>query len=180
MTGNCLKATSFTMTVKTILIVIHMKNIKSLVILGSAQINFQKYYQKGRIIVKIKQVIIMIQKMYKNTLLLSRESLYFKNNPTKVEGRISHITSKFKCQKTRLIFAGKKVLDCLVDLHETFLVIPIDKILNKIAIVCIKGYVREILLQVAIYSDHSGTYNLSNNYSSDCNVTGTHNHLVCK
>ena len=43
MTGNCLKATSFTMTVKTILIVIHMKNIKSLVILGSAQINFQKY-----------------------------------------------------------------------------------------------------------------------------------------
>ena len=65
MTRYCLKATSFTMTVKTILIVIHMKNIKSLVILGSTLINFRKYYQKGRIIVKTKQVIIIMQKMYK-------------------------------------------------------------------------------------------------------------------
>ena len=59
MTRYRLKGTSFTMTVKTILIVIHMKNIKSLVILVSTLINFKKYYQKGRIIVKTKQVIII-------------------------------------------------------------------------------------------------------------------------
>ena len=59
MTRYRLRGTSFTMTVKTILIVTHIKNIKSLVILGSTLINFKKYYQKGRIIVKTKQVIII-------------------------------------------------------------------------------------------------------------------------
>ena len=180
MTGNCLKATSFTMTVKTILIVIHMKNIESLVSLGSTLIKLKSYYQKGRIIVKTKQVIIRMQKTYKNALLSSRESLCFKNNLAKYEERISHITPKFKYKKTRLIFAEKEIIDCLVDLHETFVVIPIDKISNKIAIICKKRYVYEILFQAAIYSDHSVTYRLSNKYSSDCNWTRTHNHLVCK
>ena len=116
----------------------------------------------------------------KNALLSSKESLCFKNNLAKVEERISHITSKFKYQKTRLIFSEKEILDCLFDLHETFVVIPIDKISNKITIIRKKRYDYEILFQAAIYSDHSGTYHLSNKYSSHCNWTRTHNHLVSK
>ena len=67
------------MTVKTILIVIHMKIIKSLVNLDSTLINFKNYYQKGRIIVKTKQVIIKLQKMYKKrTSVIQRISLFYK------------------------------------------------------------------------------------------------------
>ena len=77
MTRYLLKETSFTMTVKTILIVIHKKNIESLVNLGSALINLKSYYQKGRIIVKTKQVIIRMQKMYeKRTSIIQRVSLF--------------------------------------------------------------------------------------------------------
>ena len=65
------------MTVKTILIVIHMKNIESLVNLGSTLINLKSSYQKGRIIVKTKQVIIRMQKMYKKrTSIIQRISLF--------------------------------------------------------------------------------------------------------
>ena len=77
MTRYLLKETSFIMTVKTILIVIHMKNIESLVNLGSTLINLKSSYQKGRIIVKTKQVIIGMQKMYKKrTSIIQRISLF--------------------------------------------------------------------------------------------------------
>ena len=77
MTRYLLKETSFIMTVKTILIVIHMKNIESLVNLGSTLINLKSSYQKGRIIVKTKQVIIRMQKMYKKrTSIIQRISLF--------------------------------------------------------------------------------------------------------
>ena len=77
MTRYLLKETSFIMTVKTILIVIHMKNIESLVNLGSTLINLKNSYQKGRIIVKTKQVIIRMQKMYKKrTSIIQRISLF--------------------------------------------------------------------------------------------------------
>ena len=120
-----------------------------------------------------------MQKIYKNTLLSFKESFCSKNNLTKVEERISHITSRFKFQQIRLILAEKKVLICLTDLHETLVLIPIGNDSNSIAIICKKSYVHKTLLEVAIYSDHSGTY-LSNKCSSDCYWTRTHNPLVCK
>ena len=101
----------------------------------------------------------------KHALLSSRESLFYKNNLTKVEERISHITSKFKCQQTRLIPAEKEVLNCLIDLLKTLVVIPIDKASSNIAIICKTSYVHKILIEVAIYCDHTGTCHLSNKFS---------------
>ena len=62
MTSYLLKALSFSVTVKSLFIVIHIRNLKSLVNLGSTLLNFKNYYQKGRIIVKTKQVIVKMQK----------------------------------------------------------------------------------------------------------------------
>ena len=62
MTSYLLKALSFSVTVKNLFIVIHIRNLKSLVNLGSTLLNFKNYYQKGRIIVKTKQVIVKMQK----------------------------------------------------------------------------------------------------------------------
>ena len=105
------------------------------------------------------------KKNVKNALLSSRESLFYKNNLTKVEERISHITSKFKCQQTRLIPAEKEVLNCLIDLHKALVVIPIDKASSNTAIICKTSYVHKILIEVAIYYDHTGTCHLSNKCS---------------
>ena len=105
------------------------------------------------------------KKTKKKTHFYHPESLFYKNNLTKVEERISHITSKFKCQHTRLIPAEKEVLNCLIDLLKTLVVIPVDKASSNIAIICKTSYVHKILIEVAIYCDHTGTCHLSNKCS---------------
>ena len=48
---------------------------------------------------------------------------------------------KFKFQKTKPVLQDKEVLDCLNDLHENFLVFPIDKTSNTVDIIPKKAYI---------------------------------------
>ena len=67
---------------------------------------------------------------------------------------LSHLKVKMKFQLTKPILQNEEILDCLNDLHKTFVVVPIDKASNNVGIICKNFYDQKILLEVVIYGDH--------------------------
>ena len=53
------------------------------------------------------------------------------------------------------------VLTSLSELHSKFVVVPIDKAANNVALICKRFYIQKLLTEVGIPGNTSSTYKLS-------------------
>ena len=64
-------------------------------------------------------------------------------------------------RKTQPVLKDPNVIAYLNDLHSNFVLVPIDKAANNIAIVCKQFYIKCILLEVGLSDNESDTYKIS-------------------
>ena len=65
-------------------------------------------------------------------------------------------------QQTKPILRDEHVIRYLAELHTNFVIVPIDKAANNIAIICKRFYVIRLLKEVGALGDPSLTYQISN------------------
>ena len=75
-----------------------------------------------------------------------------------VHKRISHLKTKIIPQQTKPILRDPNVINYLENLHSNFVLVPIDKAANNIAIVCKRFYVSRLLNEVGLLENPSNTY----------------------
>ena len=94
---------------------------------------------------------------------VTKESLGVWKNAilNKVDQKISTLKRKIKLLKSNSIFKQAEVTKYLEDLHQKFVLVPIDKAANNIAIVCKKFYVEVILKEIGIIGNPNPTYSTS-------------------
>ena len=85
----------------------------------------------------------------------------------KVSERTNHLQSKFKPQQTKQILKDRNALNSLHQLHDRFVLVPIDKASNNVAIICKKFYVHRLLQEVWVSENKSNTYILSSRNKLD-------------
>ena len=59
------------------------------------------------------------------------------------------------------VLEDEEVLAALADLHRRFVVVPIDKAANNVAIICNRYHIQKLLDEVGVPGNTSPTYNLS-------------------
>jgi hypothetical protein len=62
---------------------------------------------------------------------------------------------------TKPSLQDEEVLSALSDLHKKFVVVPIDKASNNVALICKRFYIQKLLNEVGVPGDSSPTYKLS-------------------
>ena len=78
-----------------------------------------------------------------------------------VDSRIKVLKSKITINQTKPSLHSQDVKAALAELHDKFVIVPIDKASNNIAIVCKRFYIQKLLNEVGVPGDISPTYKLS-------------------
>ena len=78
-----------------------------------------------------------------------------------VEKRITVLKSKKVPSATKPILQDEEVQNALSELHKRFVIVPIDKASNNVALICKRFYIQKLLDEVGIPGDNSSTYKLS-------------------
>ena len=78
-----------------------------------------------------------------------------------VENRIRSLTCKKVPSVVKPLLRDDAVKNALADLHNKFVVVPIDKASNNVAIICKRFYIQTLLDEVGVPGDASSTYKLS-------------------
>ena len=76
----------------------------------------------------------------------------------KVDAKIALLKRKLNPQKTNPILKQPDVITYLEELHQKFVLVPIDKAANNVAIICKKHYVDVILKEVGFSASVTETY----------------------
>jgi hypothetical protein len=63
-----------------------------------------------------------------------------------------------KPQKTNPVLKQPEIINCLNELHKKFVLVPIDKAANNIAVICKKHYVEVILKEIGLSGNPTDTY----------------------
>jgi len=79
----------------------------------------------------------------------------------KVADKIRYLKSTTIPQQTKLVLKDEVVRTYLTELHKKYVVVPIDKASNNIAIICKQFYVNRLLKEVGIPGDTVPTYQIS-------------------
>ena len=85
----------------------------------------------------------------------------------KVRYKIRDLKTKHTFQQTKSILDDDDVNTYLAKLHKNFVIVPIDKASNKIAIVCKKFYVSRLFEELGIPGNTSDTYKLATKIKDD-------------
>ena len=105
----------------------------------------------------------------------------FSNWKTKIlelsNRRINQLKLKNVPSKTKPVLQDEDVLKDLSELHSKYVIVPIDKAANNVAIICKRFYIQKLLAEVGVPGDSSSTYRLSNRGSDDIIET---NYLLCE
>ena len=102
--------------------------------------------------------IIKDKKCDKNLLIPWKEAI-----TKKAEEKIEEIKPRIKAQHTKPILKQNAVTTYLQELHNKFVIVPIDKAGSNIAIICKKFYVEKLLEEVGIIGEQSKTYEKTTN-----------------
>ena len=94
-----------------------------------------------------------------------------------VDRRIDVLKSRRIPSATKPVLQDAEALSSLTDLHSKFVIVPIDKATNNVAIICKRFYIQKLLNEVGIPGDSSSTYKLSDLDPDD--VIGN-NSLLCE
>ena len=84
-----------------------------------------------------------------------------------VDSKIQVLRPKITISPTKPFLQNQDVLSALADLHDKFVIVPIDKASNNIAIVCKRFYIQKLLAEVGVPGDTSSTYKLSERNHDD-------------
>ena len=76
----------------------------------------------------------------------------------KVQSKIEHLKSTLTIRKTNPVLKDPEVVAYLENLHKHYVLVPIDKAANNIAIVCKRYYVEVILKEIGIMGEGNSTY----------------------
>ena len=120
------------------------------------QINLKKC--KDSVIKSLDETILKLSEKYKIDLQLFSN---WKNNiVTKLNSRINSI--RITPQQTKPVLQDPIAKAYLDELHKKFVIVPIDKAANNVAIICKRFYLTSILQELGIPGNTSPTYELVN------------------
>ena len=91
-----------------------------------------------------------------------------------VEQKIHTLKRKIKPKKTNPVLKQEEIIRYLENLHKQFVLVPIDKASNNVAIICKRYYVEVVLKEVGILATGNTTYkktDLTKDEIIDDNVT---------
>ena len=78
-----------------------------------------------------------------------------------VDSRIKILKTRRVPSVTKPALEDEEVIASLAELHSKFVVVPIDKAANNVAIICKRFYVQKLLDEVGVPGNASSTYKLS-------------------
>ena len=78
-----------------------------------------------------------------------------------VDRRVENLKSRRVPSVTKPVLQDEEVIRSLSDLHSKFVVVPIDKAANNVAIICKRFYIQKLLDEVGVPGNASPTYKLS-------------------
>ena len=84
-----------------------------------------------------------------------------------VDDRIRILKSRKVPSVTKPMLKNKEVMSTLSELHSKFVVVPIDKASNNVALICKRFYIQKLLDEVGVPGDASPTYKISDKAPSD-------------
>ena len=79
----------------------------------------------------------------------------------KVDEKIEQLKHKIKPKNVNPILKQPLVLEYLNKLHEHYVLVPIDKAANNIAVICKKYYVEVILKEIGVLGEGNNTYQVT-------------------
>ena len=85
----------------------------------------------------------------------------------KVRERINVLKAKTVHQKVKPILKDRDVILYLENLHSKYVLVPIDKASNNVAIICKKFYIERIVQEIGLYGSPSDTYEVSSKNIKD-------------
>ena len=94
-----------------------------------------------------------------------------------VDKKIQILKSKKVPSATKPILQDEEVLSSLAEIHRKFVIVPIDKATNNVAVICKRFYIQKLLNEVGVPGDSSSTYKLSD---YDANNVIENNALLCE
>ena len=100
-----------------------------------------------------------------------------KNILQQVDQRVRNLKSKKVPSVTKPVLEDEDALAALSDLHSKFVVVPIDKASNNVAIICKRFYIQKLLDEVGVPGDISPTYKMSDRNPEDVIADNT---LLCE
>ena len=80
----------------------------------------------------------------------------------KITDKVRHLKSTITPQQTKPVLQDDNVIRYLADFHKKFVIVPIDKAANNIAIICKRFYVIRLLKEVGALGNPDPTYQISN------------------
>ena len=75
-----------------------------------------------------------------------------------VDNKIISLKHRIKVHKTSPVLKQDAVIEYLNELHEKYVLVPIDRAANNIAIICKKYYINVILKEIEILDAGNETY----------------------
>ena len=84
-----------------------------------------------------------------------------------VDQRIKILKAKKTPSTTKAVLEDEDEVTALNDLHSNFVVVPIDKASNNVAIICKRYYIQTLLEEVGVPGDTSPTYKMSDRDTQD-------------
>ena len=78
-----------------------------------------------------------------------------------VDKRITQLKSKRVPSTTKPALEDEEVQSALSDVHNKFVIVPIDKASNNVAIICKRFYIQKLLNEVGVPGNSSPTYKMS-------------------
>ena len=84
-----------------------------------------------------------------------------------VDQRVKILKRKKVPSATKQVLKDAEALSALADLHSKFVVVPIDKASNNVALICKRFYIQKLLDEVGVPGDMSPTYKLSERNPED-------------
>ena len=79
-----------------------------------------------------------------------------------VNERVTYLKTTKVIQQTKPVLKDEDVKKYLSDLHDKFVIVPIDKAANNVAIICKNFYITRLLGEVDLTGNESETYKISN------------------
>ena len=80
----------------------------------------------------------------------------------KLSDKIKTLKSSGRPKETKPILRDDDVLEYLAELHNNFVIVPIDKADNNISIICKRFYVTRLLKEIGALGDLDPTYEIQN------------------
>ena len=94
-----------------------------------------------------------------------------------VDSKVKMLKNKKVPSVVKPVLEDEEATSALYDLHSKFVVVPIDKASNNVAIICKRFYIQKLLNEVGVAGDTSPTYKMSDRDPEDVIAYNT---LMCE